>query len=157
MRVDIKPSTGTSITINPTVNTITVNSPIPRITSIIATEIIPIGNFITYRAGIALGGNRVVRTGFDGSVVYASSAILSDANSIIGITVGAANQNQDVIIQIFGELIEPSWNWVSDQSIFLGLNGLLTQTPPNTGFCIMIGTAVNPTKINVSIKQPIIL
>ena len=95
--------------------------------------------------------------GSDGKVYYASQQELTHMNKVLGITTGAVAMGANATIRAFGEMTEPSWNWTLDKPIFLGLNGLLTQTPPTTGFSLIIAFPTSATKIFVEIKDPILL
>ena len=100
-------------------------------------------------AGEALGGHRVVAINELNQAVYASS----DATRIpVGITTGAAVSGAEATIQVSGELTEPSWNWDVTKPVFLGLSGLLTQTPPTAGTLAVIGfpTASNKLLLDLS-------
>lgn len=110
-----------------------------------------------YLAGEALGGNRCVIVGMDNKVYYADQANPSHFNRILGITTRAAAQNDPASVRVGGEMTEPSWNWDLDKFIYLGSNGLLTQTPPATGFLLELGWPINPTTMMVDIKQPVFL
>jgi len=87
-------------------------------------------------AGEALGGHRVVAVNAIGQAVYASS---NSTLIPIGITLGAASAGADVAIQIAGEMKEPSWSWDVASPIFLGADGVLTQSPPGLGMLVFVG------------------
>jgi hypothetical protein len=109
---------------------------------------------LTKTAAEAIGGHRVVRASGSGEVSYASSDQLSHQGCILGITTGAVALGADVDVVVAGEVTEPSWQWTLG-SVYLGVNGLLTQTPPSTGFLQIIGTATEPTKLLVAIEDTI--
>ena len=112
---------------------------------------------LTCIAAIALGGHRAVVADANGFATYADSSSLDHAGIVMGITTGAAEANTQVGIQNIGEMIEPSWEWIPERTIFLGTDGTLTQTPPTTGFLQALGFAVAQTKMIVQIGQPILL
>lgn len=99
-----------------------------------------------------IGGHRVVTVDGD----YADSTILGHAYIIAGITTGATSNGAVMQVRYSGEIIEDTWNW-TEGLVFLGTNGLLTQTAPTTGFMVVIGVAKNKTTLLVRIQQPIIL
>lgn len=111
---------------------------------------------LPFIAGMTLSGHRAVRAEA-GEAVYADCTVLTDAQQVLGITLGAAMAGASVDVQASGEMVEPSWSWTPGLPVFLGVNGLLTQTPPAVGFQLIVAVAVSPTKIIVGIKQPIIL
>jgi hypothetical protein len=112
---------------------------------------------VTYVAGTALSGHRVVVIHPDNKAYYADHDIMDDVPRVMGITTQAASENNPIGILVFGEMIEPSWNWQEGKAIFLGSNGVLTQTPPTTGFLMEVAFAVTPQKIMVEIKPAIVL
>lgn len=109
---------------------------------------------VTYIAGEPLGGNRVVSVNALGTLVYPD---LSSYTNILGITISSANLGATVEVQIVGTMTEPSWNWVPDYPIYAGTNGLLTQTPPESGLLYVVGYAITPNKIFIDKQQPILL
>lgn len=111
--------------------------------------------FIFLKATRNLSGHRVVKA-VDGGVDYASIVWPEDAQTVIGLTSGATLATQFAKIQISGELMEPSWNWQLGP-VFNGVDGLLTQTNPSSGYSLVVGIAIEPTKILISLKQPIVL
>lgn len=113
-----------------------------------------ISSEVVYKSGGNLSGHRAIKIE-DNKAYYASNTILSDAYKIIGISTGASMIDEDCIINTFGELTEPSWNWEEGKPIFLGTNGTLTQTCPSSGFILQIATVINSKKIFIDIKIPL--
>ncbi|MDP2786260.1 MAG: hypothetical protein Q8O38_16955 [Sulfurimicrobium sp.] len=115
------------------------------------------GSALQYLAGIALGGHRMVVLDDAGLAIYADKSIPAHAGKVLGMTTGAANPGELATIQTGGEMTEPSWSWLLNQPIYLGANGLLTQTPPVTGISLIVGFPITATKVFISIKQLIFL
>lgn len=106
-------------------------------------------------AGEILGGHRVVVRGASG-VAIASADNADHVARVIGITLGSATAGSPVTVQAAGAITELSWTWVPDEDIYLGLNGVLTQTiPPTAAFAQRVGYAVNPTSMWVVLGEPI--
>ena len=115
------------------------------------------GTSITFTADGPISGHRMVRPTTQGKVGYADATDKTQANSVLGMSTGAAADATPVAVQTSGEIIEPSWNWTVDQPVFCGLLGALTQTPPvSPSFQLVIGVATRPTSIALNIKQPIL-
>lgn len=114
-------------------------------------------SYVTFLASGAIGGHRAVRAMFARHAQYAHHNDVAGASSILGITLHAAEAEAPINVAASGEIFEPSWAWVVDAPIFVGVAGVLTQTPPPTGFLLVVGVATSPTSMLVSIKQPIIL
>ena len=117
----------------------------------------PGATYMTFAAGSALGGHKVVKAGPLGAVYYADSDYPVDAGGVLGVTMHAVLSGDPVNVQATGEMDESSWSWTPGLPVFLGPLGTLTQTPPTTGFQLVIGVASAPTKLVISIKQAIIL
>lgn len=108
------------------------------------------------KAARPLSGHRVLKITPDGAD-YASSAIIADAASVIGISVDAADAGQPIKIQTAGELSEPSWAWTVGQPVYNGVDGVLTQVGASAGYSLVVGVAIEATSILVAMKQPIVL
>lgn len=110
-------------------------------------------------AGSSLGGHRMVYQQGDGKVAYATNLDADTAESVLGITRGAVSVGDVVSIALDGqEITEPSWTWIPSTPLFIGSNGLLTQTPPNpssVAFVMVVGYAATPTTVRVRIEPPI--
>ena len=112
------------------------------------------GSTITKTATVAIGGHRVVIASGASGAAIADKDTPDHMHRVIGITKGAAGSGNQIEIAGAGEMTEPSWTW-SVGPVWLGSNGLLTQTPPTTGFLLMIGTAIAPTVLMIKIGAPI--
>lgn len=89
---------------------------------------------ITRPTATAIGGHRVVVQDADGTVSYADHTTPEHADMALGLTIEAADAGAGIQILVGGETVEPSWAWDVTRPIYLGATGLLTQTPPTTGF-----------------------
>lgn len=109
----------------------------------------------TWIAGENLSGERIVYASSSTEVKYADKNSIYDCNSIIGITLHAASINDSIKCQTSGILINDAWNWTPSFPIFLGNNGLITQSPPTTGIMVELGVAISSTAIYINIKETI--
>ena len=124
---------------------------------VVGTQGIPgMQQYLTVLAGENLGGNRVVYIA-DGRAFYADSDNLTCSNASVGITNGASVLDDIINIQTSGYMQEPSWQWSTNLPLFLGVNGLLTQTMPSTGFSQIIGIVTSSIEIIIQIQPSIIL
>lgn len=105
-------------------------------------------------AGEDLSGHRMVRIE-SGSAWYASNADQSHAGKVAGITTGAAVATDPVSVQTQGLMTEPSWSWTPGP-VYLGADGALTQTPPTSGFLLIVGRAIDTTKLLIGIQTPVL-
>lgn len=121
---------------------------------------VPGGTLIQRQAAANLGGHRVVLMNAQGKVDYASNDTLAHASRIVGLTTGAVVTDAEASVQVYGELVEPSWNWNLSLPVYLGTTGNLTQTPPvapGAQFSIVVGFPISSTSLFVNIREPIII
>lgn len=98
------------------------------------------------RAVVADGGGRVVR--------YPDVTVAEDATKLVGISITSATLGNSIDIQTGNIITDAAWNWASGM-VFVGVNGVLTQTPP-VGWLADIGRAISATEILINIRQPVI-
>lgn len=100
----------------------------------------------------SLGGNRAVAMTATG-LNYADNTIESET---LGITKFSAGANSTANILFAGELNGFS-GLITGESIYLGVSGIITQTPPTAGYLQVLGVAISSTKINIQLQPPIFL
>lgn len=111
---------------------------------------------LSLTAATILSGHRAITTNNAGDAIYADKNTPSHVSKVLGVCTHAAIAGATIAIKTFGELTEPSWNWTPGGSIYLNANGILTQTPPTTGFSLELAYALTPTTIFISLKQPFV-
>lgn len=108
--------------------------------------------FATANAATALSGHRVVTPRADGTLEYASNDIPAFIAAPLWVTTAAASSGAPVDALMYGPVTEPSWNWTPGAPVYLGVNGVLTQTPPvapAASFLAQVGVATSPTSLVV--------
>lgn len=96
-------------------------------------------------AGTTLSGHRLVTLDNSGNAVYADYLTQP---FVVGLSLNAATSGNTVNIALENTEVEHNgWSFTAGQALFLGANGAITATPPNTGFSAKIGQAVTPTKV----------
>lgn len=111
-----------------------------------------------YTAGENLAAQRVVY--FDqltNKVFHADSSISSLAAKVVGITKQAVVTNTLVEVIELGLYTDNSFNFVNEKLVFLGSNGVLTQTTPTSGFRQVVATTRENNYIFVKIERPVLL
>lgn len=101
----------------------------------------------TRPAATSLSGHRIVTPLPDGTVTYASNTEPTHQNAPFWLTLGAVSAGADTELLCYGLLDEPSWSW-SPGPLYLGEDGLITQTPPTAPsavFLAQIGFATGAT------------
>jgi len=97
----------------------------------------------------------VVMASFDGGLRLADKDADEDIDAVIGVVVSSVLAGEEVTIQLSGELLNLSWNWTLNAPIYLGNNGVLTQTLPTTGFIQRIGFPILSTKMLIDKTIPV--
>jgi hypothetical protein len=87
--------------------------------------------------------------------VYADPANPAHADALLGLTTGAALAGDQVTVMVAGEIVEPSWSWTPGMPLFVTASGLLSHTPPSTGWVQMVALAVTATRILLSPRQSV--
>lgn len=106
-------------------------------------------NTIAVTAGEILSGDRAVYVSLaDGKAYYADQGIAA-CRLLCGITTGAAMLGAPATIQFQGVIANASWAWSGVSPVYLGASGLLTQTPPTSGYLIQVGTPVGAAKLRI--------
>lgn len=102
-----------------------------------------------------LGGHRLVSTDGAGGLAYADCTA-ADALTIIGMTMHAATTGDDINLRRVGEIVESSWTWAPGLPVYLGIDGVPTQTlPPEAAFSLVVGIPTAPTKLFMAPREPI--
>ncbi len=117
----------------------------------------PRGNAtLTVLSATALGGHRLVTLDGASAAIYADAGTPSHSGNVLGLTIGAG---ETATILHRGEIAEPSWHWILGQPVFLGQNGLLTQSPPQAPslFSLIVAFPVTATTLFISLREPIFL
>lgn len=112
--------------------------------------LVPISDDFSLTAGVSLSALRAVTTNGSGEAVYATTDTLPNA-TVFGITTTAANAGAAVSVRMSGILEDAVWNWTKG-TVYLGTNGVLTQTAPTGGAVVVhIGRALTATKLQIDI------
>lgn len=102
----------------------------------------------------AVGGHRAIAL-VNNFAVHADQANAAHNGLCVGISTQAAAAGGTVAVQVFGPMAEPGWVWTPNQPIYVGGDGVLTQTPPVTGWLQRVAVALTSTKIFVDPQPPI--
>lgn len=108
---------------------------------------------LTALATMPISGHRGIRAVF-GGVATASASDPTHFNTLVGVSIGAAAPGAICSYIAAGPITEPSWTWAPGP-VLLGIDGLLTQQEPASGFLQQVGISDSPTRIIVGILPPI--
>lgn len=100
-------------------------------------------------AAETIHGRRAVKA-VNGQAYHPSINIDDDAEQVIGIALNSSNIGGAVQVRTVGTVSEPSWTW-NPGYVYVGSDGVLTQTPSANGWLLSIGKAINATTIDVDV------
>lgn len=104
-------------------------------------------------AGETIHGRRVVRaTG--GEAFHPDIGSQDDVLDCVGIALNAATITDTVEIRQRGLLTDAGWAW-SPGAVYCDDGGILTQTPPSSGWYLIVGRAVATDTIDINLQLPI--
>lgn len=103
-----------------------------------------------------LSGHRIVRSLDADQVGYASADNPDHGDDTLGMTLGAADAGAAVNVQRTGPVEMSGWAWTPGESVFLGRDGMPTQSPAaDDAFVQVIGYAESPTVLYLDFQPPI--
>jgi hypothetical protein len=105
-------------------------------------------------AGETLSALLAVWMSSDGRVRRLDAHDAAHIDLFAGITLTAALEGEDLRVQYAGE-IDVSGLLLSSGPVWLGADGVLTQTPPQSGFCLRLGAATSSSRFLLSPSQPL--
>jgi len=114
----------------------------------------------TVQSGENISALRVVSADpADGKVYYTDNTELASAETAIGISLTAALADAELQVVQEGAFEDAGWSWntAGNPALFVTTNGVITQTPPTSGFTQKVGFIITATKIYVKIETPIYL
>lgn len=110
----------------------------------------------TVTAAVPISGHMVVAATAAG-VIPADSGNAALAGSVIGIATQSASAGAVLDVASAGQMTELSWAWTPGQPLYAGPTGVLTQTPPTSGFVQSVAVAETATTILVALGDPVTL
>lgn len=112
--------------------------------------IVPAAIDTTLVASTSISALRCITTDSSGLAKYATPDTLANA-VVIGISTTSGITGDTITIKTSGQITDASWNWTKG-AIYLGANGVLTQTAPSGGSIVVhVAKAITATKILIDI------
>lgn len=98
-------------------------------------------------AQIISGGRVLVYSPADGGWIYAIPASSVHAAAQLAVALAAATAGETLAARASGSLDDPAWSWPAPCTLWLGISGQLTATPPSSGYLRAVARAVSSTRI----------
>lgn len=113
--------------------------------------LVPANIDLSAEAGDNLSALRVVRLDGMNKLRYASNDTAANANAV-GILTAAVTSGGTGNVRYAGLLSDTSWSW-SQGAIYIGADGVLTQTAPSGGLIVReVARAISTTQIIIDIE-----
>ena len=112
------------------------------------------GGALIVTAGDTIHGRRVVRM-FNGLAFHPDISDNSQVLQVLGISEEAAANGDLFPVRTSGRMVNSSWGW-NPGYVYCGVDGVLTQSVPPTGWLQRVARVIDPTTINVDIDTPFI-
>jgi len=109
-----------------------------------------------FTAGAAISAVKAVYNTTPTTVVYATKTALSSSKAI-GIAKNAASLGGSVTVVTSGELSDASFTFAANETLYLDINGGITNVAPTTGHRVVLGYSLGVGKIFIRIEEPIVL
>jgi hypothetical protein len=106
-------------------------------------------------AAIAIGIYKAAAFRADGQIEPADHDNPAHLSRLAGITLASATAGTATRVCVSGPVRFIGWNWQPGAPVFVGRNGELAQTPPETGFVQHIGFALGRDSLLVQIERAI--
>lgn len=154
---------GATIVVNEPVPPVIVARPLPAPAVVVRFPGPPgldAGTRLTRIAAVTLSGQRLVTSRDDGTVEYADYATVGHLHRQFWLTLNAAVAGDPVDLLAFGDVDEPTWSWAPGELVYLGSNGVLTQTPPTDPpalFIAVVATALTATSLFMCPRLTVVL
>lgn len=87
---------------------------------------------------------------------FATDPATESVYQTLGLAVTSATAGAELTIQTQGPIDDSSWNW-AEGFVWCGPSGVLTQTPPTSGWDFIIGFATSATRLYIDLNEPVLL
>lgn len=111
----------------------------------------------TYIAATAISGHTVVTLDVTGKALPADPTVAAHAHAVIGISLNAASAGGQLTVVDSGLLTHLGWSFEPGLPVFIGMDGVITQTPPSAVWQKVVGVALSATSIVVGLQPAIFL
>lgn len=113
-------------------------------------------------AGLFYGGSDPVAQFRLVSSVSATEVLYADSDSyttsfVLGVSLESGNPGDDIRIQLFGLLEDPSFTFGINVPLYLGNDGIITDVAPTVGTRTRVGHGLGTGSIFIKIEEPILL
>lgn len=111
-------------------------------------------NIGEFEAGEAISALKLVRASDLATVLIGEKDTYVNSKCL-GVALNTVLAGETLEVQEFGKLEDAFFNFPLNEPLFLGLNGLITDTPPVSGFSINIGHGLGTGAIFIDIREQI--
>jgi len=88
------------------------------------------------------------------SQLFVASSDLATVYQILGVAYTGGSVGGEIQVRRFGRLYDPSFSFTLGP-VWLDSSGSITQTPPVSGYIVLIGSAVSSAELEINVRFPI--
>lgn len=108
--------------------------------------------------GEAINATSLVYQAADNRVFNADNTVLSHADKILGVALQSVISGGTVDVLLFGQFVDTAFSiYPNDSLLYLNGLGIISATPPTTGFSVAVGKHTDASTFNVDLRTPIFL
>lgn len=89
-------------------------------------------------------------------IAHLDPTVEAEVDALVGISISAGAAAAEIRVRARGTIDDPGWSWTPGL-VFAGPDGTLTQTPPVSGWEIVVGYAPTATRLNLTFDEPVLL
>jgi hypothetical protein len=115
------------------------------------------GGVVEVTFGENISAYRCVYLNDDNEAMILDVEDVENSTAFAGVTKRAQVTGEINDIQFLGYMTNSSWNFTANLPVFLGANGIVTQTIPTTGFTLRLGFAATSTSVLLNAAEITIL
>lgn len=88
-------------------------------------------------------------------ITYANPFLSTHVDRIVGLTTAPITMNAHGEVLEFGTVQDINWTWSTNELIYLGIDGQMTQTVPTSGHLVVVAKPISPSKVLFEPQPPI--
>jgi len=93
----------------------------------------------------------------DGRVIYAEPNTTFEQSQVLGISLTAAVENDNILVRTFGLVQAAFFTYAAGTDLFLSASGAISDTPPSVGFRVLVGKSLGVGEIFIDVRETVVL
>ena len=111
----------------------------------------------TRTCGQTISALKLVTSDTDNRIIYAESGDTFEKSQVLGLALDAGAEDDLISVRAFGLVADPFFAFAAGVNLYLGASGVITDTPPSTGFRVLVGKSLGIGEVFIDVSETIIL